>query len=215
MEEFIKNEFLEESHLLNNGFSTVVGIDEAGRGSLAGPVVAAAVMIKDPSFLDGMKFGDSKSISETRREKLFDFFSSLSGIEWGIGTVSSKIVDKINILEATKIAMKSAISDIENKKGVRVDALLIDGNFLLGTGLKEKAVIRGDEKIASCKIAGIVAKVFRDRLMRHHSKKYPGYFFDRNKGYGTDLHLRAIEKMGHCPIHRKTFIVKKLIRDGL
>ncbi len=214
MKDFIKKEFSEESRLLNEGFSAVVGIDEAGRGSLAGPVIAAAVMIKDPSFLKGMKFGDSKSMSEAGREKLFEFFLSLSEIEWGIGTVSSKTVDRINVLEATKMAMKNAISELE-KKDVQIDALLIDGNFLLGTGLEEKAVIRGDEKIASCKIASIVAKVFRDRLMRRHSKKYPGYFFDRNKGYGTELHLRALKKMGHCPIHRKTFIVKKLIRYDL
>lgn len=189
-------------------FSTVVGIDEVGRGSLAGPVTAAAVFISDQSSLDKISFGDSKSMNEKRREELFKIFLSLPGIEWGTGSVSSKVVDRINVLEATKVAMKKAVLNLK-RKGVTADALLIDGNFLLGTGLLERAVIKGDETIVSCKIASIIAKVTRDRIMRRNSKKYPGYYLEKNKGYGTALHLEAIEKKGRSPIHRTTFVVKK------
>ena len=209
MEEYIKAQFSEEDILTGKGFSTVVGIDEAGRGSLAGPVVAAAVFISDRSFLKGLSFGDSKSLGEKRREELFNIFSLSPGVEWGIGSVSSKIVDRINVLEATKVAMRRALLDLK-RKGVTTDAILIDGNFLLGTALPEKAVIRGDETIASCKVASIVAKVTRDSTMRRNSKRYPGYRFERNKGYGTVFHLKAIKKLGYCPIHRTTFVVKKL-----
>ncbi len=204
--------FQEEDKFAKEGFSSVAGIDEAGRGSLAGPVVAAAVIVFDRDRIAGMKLRDSKVMGERAREGIFDELSSLSGIEWGIGSVSSGMVDRINVLEATKVAMKKAVCSLK-KKGFSVDALLIDGNFLVGTGLPERAVVRGDETIVSCKVAGIVAKVTRDRMMRRASKRYPGYRFERHKGYCTESHLEAIERIGHCPIHRRSFVVKRGLRD--
>ena len=209
MKEYKRTQFSEEDNLIKKGFSTVVGMDEVGRGSLVGPVVAAAVFISDRSFLKELSFGDSKSMGEGRREKLFGLFSSLPEIKWGIGSVSAKMVDRINVLAATKVAMRKALLDLK-KKEVFADALLIDGNFLLETGLLEKSVIKGDMTIISCKIASIVAKVTRDRIMRYNSKRYPGYHFEKHKGYGTALHLEAIERLGYCPIHRTTFVVKKM-----
>ncbi len=189
----------------------VAGLDEAGRGSLAGPVVAAAVSITDFSFLKKLKFKDSKKMSKAKREEFFNLFSSVKGLKWGIGTVSSLKVDEINVLEATKIAMKRALYDL-SKKGINPDILLIDGNFFLGTDIFEKPVIRGDEIIASCKIAGIVAKVSRDKIMKDYSYEYPEYSFDKNKGYGTKFHVKAIERLGLCPIHRKSFLIRALVK---
>ena len=209
MKEYKRTQFLEEDNLIKKGFSTVVGMDEVGRGSLAGPVVAAAVFISDRAFLEELSFGDSKSMGEGRREEFFGFFSSLPGIKWGTGSVSARIVDRINVLAATKVAMRKALSVLK-KKGVFADALLIDGNFLLETGLSEKSVIKGDMTIISCKIASIIAKVTRDRIMRRNSKRHPGYYFERHKGYGTALHLEAIKRLGYCPIHRTTFMINKM-----
>ncbi len=196
-----------EKYFLKKGFLVVAGLDEVGRGALAGPVVAAAVNIKNFSFLKNLKFKDSKCLSEKKREEFFTFFSARLEIKWGIGIVSERIIDKINILEATKIAMKKAIFNLR-KKGSKPDALLIDGNFLLNSGLLEKSVIRGDESILSCKIASIIAKVSRDKIMRKYSKKYPQYFFEKNKGYGTPEQIAAIKRWGFSPIHRQSFCKK-------
>lgn len=208
MKESIK---ISENYFIKKGSLVVVGLDEVGRGSLAGPVIAAAVNIKNFSFLKQLKFKDSKCISEAKREKLFSLFSLMTEIKWGIGIVTPRRVDKINVLEATKIAMKKAIFNLR-KKGIKPDTLLIDGNFFLGSGIFEKPVIRGDETIISCKIAGIIAKVSRDRIMKRYSKKYPEYSFEKNKGYGTKFHIEAIRRLGFSPIHRKSFIIRALVK---
>lgn len=182
-------------------FNCIVGLDEVGRGSLSGPVVAAAVHIADFSALKDMKFGDSKSMSAKKREELFNFFKSRKEIKWGIGRVSNNMIDKINILEATKLAMRKALDDLD----VNPDLVVIDGNFKIGLNVLELPVIKGDERIMSCRVASIIAKVTRDRLMDRYDLKYPEYGFRRNKGYGTKEHITAIKKHGYSKIHRKSF----------
>jgi len=206
--ELTRQKFIEEERFVKDGFPVVVGIDEAGRGSLAGPVVAAAVIVTARSRFTRMNLRDSKLMREKKREEVFETLSSMGGVKWGIGTVSSKTVDRVNVLEATKIAMRKALSNLK-KKGFPASAAIIDGNFLIGSGLPERPIIKGDETVVSCKIAGIVAKVTRDRMMRRASKVYPGYHFERHKGYCTKLHLEAIRKSGFCLIHRRSFVVKR------
>ncbi len=177
----------------------IIGVDEAGRGPLAGPVFAAAVFAKKkPVFFEEVK--DSKKISEKRREKLFDKMISCKELVVKIGQASPKRIDEINILEATKEAMKIAINQIEEK-----GLVVVDGNFSVPIKRKQKSVIRADEKIWECSAASVVAKVSRDRVMRKMAATYPEYGFDRHKGYPTKKHKRAIKKFGSTEIHRKSF----------
>ena len=196
-------DFSEEQKLWQKGCEFVVGLDEVGRGPLAGPVVAGAVCIKKsdlPAFVENIR--DSKKLSQKQREGWYKFLTEQSGIKWGIGIISEKIIDQINILEATKLAMKKAIKALK----VEPDYLLLDGNFLLeDLSISQKAVVRGDEKVISCAAASILAKVTRDRLMEKYDIKYPQYGFKKHKGYGTKDHLAAIKKHGACPIHRISF----------
>ena len=198
--------FKEEKKLKKRNYQRIAGIDEAGRGPLAGPVVAAAVIInlelKTKDFKIFKEIKDSKKLRPKRREKFYEIFISHSNIEWGIGIISQKIIDKINILEATKMAMLEAIKKLKKEP----DFLLIDGNFLLEKlTISQKAVVSGDEKIISCAIASIIAKVSRDRIMRALDKKYPHYNFRRHKGYGTKEHFQNLNKYGPCSIHRRSF----------
>ncbi len=240
--------FSEEKKLWKQGINMVVGLDEAGRGPLAGPVVAAAVCIKPQTLMindqsnskkskskniSGIKslgfnwglgignwdFGirDSKQLSEKKREELYKILTSHNNISWGIGIVSEKVIDKINILRATKLAMQKAILDIscnshgrENYKSI--DFLLIDGNFTLPVprgmtsgNFGQKSIIKGDQKVFSIAAASIIAKVTRDRIMQNMHKKYPEYRFDLHKGYGTALHIANLRQFGPSNIHRKTF----------
>jgi ribonuclease HII len=197
--------FNEEKILWQQGFKCVVGLDEAGRGPLAGPVVAAAVLIK-PEFkiLKGVK--DSKKISEKKRDYFYKILTNNSQIKWGIGIVSEKVIDEINILEATKLAMLTAIEDLKSN----VDHLILDGNFEISSEIPQKSVIKGDVKVFSCSAAGIIAKVTRDRIMLKYDKKYPEYGFKRHKGYGTAAHIKTLCKIGPCPIHRKSFVYECL-----
>jgi len=196
-------DFSEEQKLWQRGCEFVVGLDEVGRGPLAGPVVAAAVCIKKsdlPPFVENIR--DSKKLSQKRREGWYKFLTEQPNIKWGIGLVSEKVIDRINILEATKLAMKQAVKALK----IEPDYLLLDGNFLLeDLSISQKAVIRGDEKVISCAAASIIAKVIRDRLMLRYHQKFPQYGFDKHKGYGTKDHLAAIKKHGACPIHRTSF----------
>ncbi len=186
----------------------MVGIDEAGRGPLSGPVVAAVVALKTTgSFaslrMTGLK--DSKKLSAKKREEVYEFLKKHSAIEWGIGKVGEKVIDKINILQATKLAMARAVKNLEKKIGKKIDFLLIDGNFGIDLPIEQKSIIKGDEKVFLIKIASIIAKVTRDRLMLKYHKKYPQYGFDKHKGYPTKHHCAMLKKYGACKIHRKSF----------
>lgn len=200
--------FNEEKKLWKRGFKYVVGLDEAGRGPLCGPVVAGAVIFP-PRFkiLGKLKeVKDSKQLSAEKREELFKILINHPQIKWGIGRVSEKIIDKINILEATKLAMRLAIKDLDSK----ADFLLIDGNFTLqqargGKNIPQKAIVKGDTKVFSIATASIIAKVTRDKIMVKYDKKYPEYGFKKHKGYPTEFHRQRIKEFGFCKIHRKSF----------
>lgn len=198
-----------ENKLTNFGFSNICGIDEVGRGPLAGPVVAAAVIISSKLINKSggfEKIKDSKKLSAKQREKWHKFLTETEGVKWGIGIVSEKIIDKINILEATKLAMLEAIEKLAMRSAGRPDFLLIDGNFTLEKlDLNQKAVPKGDTKIISVAAASIIAKITRDRMMLKYAEKYPEYHFEKHKGYGTALHCEMIKKYGPCAIHRRSF----------
>ncbi len=209
--------FLEERKAYKKGYKIVVGVDEAGRGPLAGPVFAAAVWIKEiKKFQNQFKeIKDSKKLSSRRRHYFYNQMISLKYIEWGIGRVSEKIIDKSNILEATKLAMLRAVKALKGKlfrngETSKPDFLIIDGTFFIKTNLDQKAIIKADSKVYSCVAAGIIAKEERDRFMRKLHLKYPYYGFDKNKGYPTKKHFLAIKKFGLSPVHRKTFAVSKI-----
>ena len=207
--------FKEELKLWKQGYRVVVGLDEAGRGPLAGPVVASAVVFTPAKFktqnskikitIQNSKLEeihDSKKLTVKQRELWYEILTKQPYIKWGIGIVSEKIIDKINIFEATKLAMKKAIQSL----GVMPEHLLIDGTFILeDLAVSQKAIIRGDEKIFSCAAASIIAKVTRDRIMFRYAKKYRQYGFENHKGYGTKAHCRALKKHGPCQIHRQSF----------
>lgn len=198
----------EEKRLWKRGYKRVAGIDEAGRGPLAGPVVAGAFMIL-PGFQMPRVFQnelrDSKKLSPKKRLEFYKFFYSHPHAKWGIGVVSEKVIDRINILQATKLASARAFRNLEKKLGAPVNFLILDGNFSLNVSIPQKSIVKADEKVFSCAAASIIAKVTRDRMMMKYHRKYPLYGFDRHKGYGTELHLQRLSKYGHCPIHRKTF----------
>ena len=200
--------FREEKKLRRKGYKIVVGIDEVGRGPLAGPVVATAFTVKEFQTLS-FKFQnikDSKKLTSKRREEIYEILKQDPRIEWGIGRVSEKVIDRINILEATKLAMKRAVKNLERKCS-SADFLLIDGNFGINLNIPQKSIIKADEKVFSCAAASIVAKVIRDRTMLKYHKKYPDYRFDKHKGYPTKLHRQIIKECGFCKIHRRSFRV--------
>ncbi len=206
-----------EKGLHRKGFKRVVGLDEAGRGPLAGPVVACAVMVK-PSFkclrshLEQIK--DSKKLSAKKREEFYKILTEHPNIEWGIGRVSEKVIDKINILEATKLAMLKSIKDLSRKlspfscyrhKKEIIDFLILDGRMKLDLPVAQTSIVKADDKIFSCVAAGIIAKVTRDRLMKRYHEKYSLYGFDRHMGYSTALHRKMLKEYGPCRIHRRSF----------
>jgi len=231
--------FNEEKKLWKNGYKFVTGLDEAGRGPLAGPVVAAAVIInpkheaRNPKQIQIFKIKNSKRVSNfefrisdlnvkdskqmlaKQREDVYKKLINCPDIRWGIGSVSEKIIDKINILEATKLAMKKALDDLiindprhNSRYRVEYDKvcfLLIDGNFGLNINLPQKSIIKGDQKVFSIAAASIIAKVTRDRIMEKYHKKYPQYGFLKHRGYGTKVHFASLKKFGPCKIHRRTF----------
>ncbi|MCB0711023.1 MAG: ribonuclease HII [Ignavibacteriae bacterium] len=188
-----------ERELQGQGYQLVAGIDEAGRGALAGPVVAAAVILPEDFSLKGVR--DSKLIPELEREALYDKVIS-SVLAYGIGIVDNEVIDKINILQSTFVAMRTAVEQIQ----IRPDVALIDGRDAPEVGVPAKAVIKGDAISVSIAAASIVAKVTRDRIMRDHHALFPEYGFDKNKGYGTRTHREAIERVGSCTLHRLTFL---------
>jgi len=198
----------EEKKLWKKGYKFVACLDEAGRGPLAGPVTAAAVTVRQFSIFNFqfLKLRDSKQLSAKRREEFYKIITNHPAISWGAGVVSEKVIDKINILEATKLAMTKAVKNIEARRGPhRIDFLILDGNFKIDSLIPQKSIIKADEKVFSCAAASIIAKVTRDRIMIEYHKKYPQYRFDLHKGYGTKLHYQLIKIYGPCQIHRKSF----------
>ena len=175
----------------------ICGIDEVGRGPLAGPVVSAAVILPLGHGIIGLK--DSKKISPKIREELFEQIIKISDV--GIGVVSSRQIDKINILQAARLAMKQAVETLKITPGL----LLIDGNQKIDSTLNQWAIVKGDSRSLSIAAASVLAKVTRDRIMDGYHKLYPQYEFNRHKGYGTRLHRNLIQEHGPCPIHRSTF----------
>lgn len=192
--------FQEEKKLKKKGYKKIAGVDEAGRGPLAGPVVACAVAVKRDLNIDFKRIKDSKQLTAKQREELYPVLINHPEIEWGIGCVSEKIIDKINILQATRLAMKKAV-----KKLNKPSFLILDGNMTLDLKIPQKSIVKADEKVFSCALASIIAKVYRDRIMRRRHKKYPVYGFWQHKGYPTTFHRRMIKKHGVCALHRQSF----------
>ena len=177
----------------------VAGIDEAGRGPLAGPVVAAAVILPKDIFLPFLN--DSKKVTEKRRDVLFDEIKQ-NAIAYGIGSASNTLIDEINILQATYEAMREAINTLEKTP----DVLLVDAVHIPDINIKQVGIVKGDAKSVNIAAASILAKVTRDRIMAEYDKIYPEYGFASNKGYGTATHIAALKEVGPCAIHRKSFI---------
>lgn len=190
-----------EQTLFNQGYRAVCGVDEAGRGPLAGPVYAAAVILKEDAVLEGLN--DSKKLTEKKREELFDKIIEQS-VAFKIVAVDEKTIDEINILNATMLAMKEAIEGLS----IPADAALIDGNKCPQLGIFSQYVIGGDAKVKSIAAASILAKVSRDRYMLDMAKKYPQYQFEKHKGYGTKLHYQMLDEHGISDIHRMSFLRK-------
>lgn len=177
----------------------VAGIDEAGRGPLAGPVVAAAVILPKDIFLPFLN--DSKKVTEKRRDVLFDEIKQ-NAIAYGIGIASNTLIDEINILQATYEAMREAVNALEKTP----DILLVDAVHIPDINIKQVGIVKGDAKSVNIAAASILAKVTRDRIMVEYDKIYPEYGFASNKGYGTATHIAALKEVGPCAIHRKSFI---------
>jgi ribonuclease HII len=199
-----------ENELYARGVRYIAGVDEVGRGPLAGPVTAAAVVLPPDFCVPGVD--DSKKLPEKRREE-FDAVIREKALAYGLGFVDNLVIDEINILEATKLAMRLALGEASRMlAGVRTDGapasighILVDALHIPGVDPPQTALIKGDGRSVSIAAASIVAKVARDGLMREYHRIYPAYAFDRNKGYGTKAHLAAIRAAGICPIHRKSF----------
>lgn len=198
-----KDWFLYENAAISNGFQVVCGVDEAGRGPLAGPVFAAAVVLAPNSMIDGLN--DSKKLSEKKREVLYEQIKN-SAVAYNIAFATEKEIDEMNILNATFLAMRRAVEGLS----VSPDIALIDGNRSPVLNIPTRTVVKGDSLSASIAAASILAKVERDRLMKILDEKYPQYAFEKHKGYGTKLHIEAIRKFGPCEIHRKSFLKKIL-----
>lgn len=187
-----------ELHTQKRGYPHIAGIDEAGRGPLAGPVVSAAVIL--PSSFTCPGINDSKKLSEKKRERFFPLISE-QALAVGIGIADHTEIDQINILQASLLSMKRAVQNLK----LTPDFLLIDGKFTIDSDLPQQAIVKGDSKSISIAAASIIAKVTRDRIMEELHRTYPLYNFSRHKGYPTKAHKQAIMEHGPCPIHRKTF----------
>ena len=192
-----------ERALLAKGYQNIAGVDEVGRGPLAGPVVCAAVImpLDEESLVIGVD--DSKKLSEKKREMLAEQIKQRA-LCYTIIEIDEKTIDEINILEATKLGMKKAVEGL----AIAPDVVLTDGNMVIDIPFAQHSVVKGDALSYSIGAASIVAKVYRDKLMDEYAKTYPAYAFDKNKGYGTSVHIQAIKEQGLCPIHRKTFTKK-------
>ncbi|MBD3207920.1 MAG: ribonuclease HII [Candidatus Nealsonbacteria bacterium] len=215
--------FHHEKKLWKEGYEIVIGIDEAGRGPLAGPVVAAAASVEPLSRIRSklLKVGDikdSKRLAERKRERIFSRIIDHPAVRWGVGVVPESIIDRVNILEATKLAMMRAVLNFQGKYQHEMFSLtansemeitpyflLIDGPIEIDLSLPQRSINRADEKVFSCSLASIIAKVKRDQIMKGYAEMYPEYKFSSHKGYATQAHLKRLKKHGPCEIHRKSF----------
>ena len=196
-----KNMWEIEETLAEKGVGVICGVDEAGRGPLAGPVYAAAVILPDHLEIPGLD--DSKKLTDKRRRELMPIIKE-QAIAYGIGVATEKEIDEINILQATFLAMERAIAQLAGK----ADFALIDGNREKDFGLPVMTVVKGDSRSANIAAASVLAKVSRDDYMDEMAKQYPEYGFEIHKGYGTKAHYEALRTYGHCPLHRVTFLKK-------
>ncbi|WP_458398138.1 ribonuclease HII [Anaerotignum sp.] len=196
-----------ERGLWEAGYDLIAGIDEVGRGPLAGPVVAAAVILPKECKIEGVN--DSKKLSAKKREELYDIILE-KAVSYGIGVVSNERIDEINILQATYEAMREALSQLKPK----AEYILADAVTIPMVSTPQRGIVKGDAKSMSIGAASIVAKVYRDRMMEAYEEVYPGYGFASNKGYGAAEHIEGIRKQGITPIHRKTFVKNFLPQDG-
>jgi ribonuclease HII len=192
-----------ERQLLAEGYKYIAGVDEVGRGPLAGPVVCAAVImpLDESLIIEGVD--DSKKLSASKREKLAALIRERA-LAYTMYEVSEKVIDEINILQATRLGMKNALEGLT----ISPDVVITDGNMTLDIPFPQHSIVHGDALSYSIGAASIIAKVYRDALMDEFAKTYPAYGFERNKGYGTAEHIKAIREIGPCSIHRKTFIKK-------
>ena len=189
-----------EKELYAKGFEYICGIDEAGRGPLAGPVVVAGVIMPKDSMIEGVN--DSKKVSEKKREKLYDVILE-EAISYSVAVIGQDVIDEINILNATKQGVTTVVEELD----VKPNLILVDALTHINTkGIPYDSIIKGDAKCYNIAAASIIAKVTRDRIMREWDEIYPQYGFINHKGYGTAKHIEAIKEYGPCPIHRKTFI---------
>ncbi|EKD58590.1 MAG: ribonuclease HII [uncultured bacterium] len=228
--------FILEKDFAQQGYTCIIGTDEVGRGPLCGPVLACAAMFKDPSFeipAEKQKqfdlIRDSKKLSEKQRDEIFDFINEHFHV--GIGLCDHETIDRINILEASFLSMKKAIQDLQRimnleskNKGEKIGPMINDSKFLIlvdgnkeipNLSMEQYSVIGGDKLVKSISAASIMAKVTRDRIMHEMHQKYPQYGLDKHKGYGTKVHMEALEAFGPCPIHRKSFApVKRSLKKS-
>ncbi len=192
----------EEEKLYQNGMKYICGIDEAGRGPLAGSVVVGAVILPQTSFIEGIN--DSKKVSEKKRELLYEQITN-EAIAWSVGIIDQREIDKINILNATKKALTMAVEELE----IKPELILVDALEHINTlGIPVQSIIKGDATRYSIAAASIIAKVTRDRIMRQWDEVYPQYGFASHKGYGTAKHIQAIKEYGICDLHRRSFVQK-------
>ena len=194
-------DFTIENELHAKGYAVVCGVDEAGRGPLCGPVVAAACILPPDARIPGLD--DSKKLSEKKREQLFPIIQQ-TAVAYGIGMASPEEIDRLNILNADMLAMRRAIEALS----VPADIAVVDGNVARDLPIPAVTVVKGDAKSLSVSAASILAKVTRDRIMREYDEMYPQYGFLKNKGYGTAQHIAALREYGPTPIHRRSFIKK-------
>ena len=199
-----------EEDLYAQGITSIAGIDEAGRGPLAGPVVVACAIMPKGSMIEGVN--DSKKVSEKKREKLYEQITE-EAIAYGVGIISQEEIDKINILNATKEGLTLAIKEMEKdlkekQRGFnKPELILVDALTKIDTDqIPYRSIIKGDAKSYSIAAASIIAKVTRDRIMRQWAEVYPMYGFEKHKGYGTSVHIAAIKEYGLCPLHRRSFV---------
>ena len=193
-----------ENGLYSKGFKLIAGVDEAGRGPLAGPVCAAAVILPQGVRIEGVD--DSKKLTEKKRAALFDIICH-TAVAYAIEFVSPTVIDEINIRQATSLAMHNAVQNLDRK----ADYIIIDGNDGIPFDTPYEYIIKGDARSQTIAAASILAKVSRDRLMRELDREYPEYGFAKHKGYGTKAHMEAIQKYGVSEVHRKTFMTDKVL----